>query len=105
MAKKRANRDDELQASTQQNNHGLVSASASMEVTQHSGPIPDPQTLGLYGEIQPDLPNRIMAMAEDQLKHRHWMEKNAMTSDSRRAYAGIIAGTLFSLARCVQLTN
>ena len=33
-----------------------------MEVA--NGPIPPPSMLGLYGEVSPDLPDRIMRMAE-----------------------------------------
>ncbi|MEO5358180.1 MAG: DUF2335 domain-containing protein [Nitrospirae bacterium YQR-1] len=37
----------------------------------HTGPIPDPVTLQGYERIIPGLAERIVKMAEDEVKHRH----------------------------------
>ncbi|MEO5348458.1 MAG: DUF2335 domain-containing protein [Magnetococcus sp. YQC-3] len=52
------------------------SSSQVQNVTTVSvGPIPDPNALGLYGEIDPSFPERIMAVMERQEAHRRELEK------------------------------
>lgn len=43
-----------------------------------SGPLPPPQVLQQYGEVLPDAPERIVTMAENEQKHRHQVESNAL---------------------------
>jgi len=38
---------------------------------QHIGPIPDPNTLNHYNQIQPGFAERIVVMAEKEQSHRH----------------------------------
>ncbi len=63
-----------------------------------SGPLPPPEDLAKYNDIIPDGANRILSMAEQQQKHRMYLEKVVIESDSRRAWAGLIAGLVVALA-------
>lgn len=42
---------------------------------QHAGPIPDPETLGLYGQVDPSFPERLVSAMERQEKHRQDLER------------------------------
>lgn len=63
------------------------------QLSHHRGPLPDPDTLARYGDIDPAIPGRILAMAERGLDAQIELEKtklsNVMTID--------IAGRMFSL--------
>lgn len=48
----------------------------------HVGPLPDPETMALYGEIDSTYPDRIMRMAEKNLEAR-----NDAISESARSIA------------------
>jgi uncharacterized membrane protein len=50
---------------------GLVAA----RFTQISGPIPVPEVLGAYNQIEPGFANRIVKMAEDEAVERRQLEK------------------------------
>ena len=41
-----------------------VTRTSTVARAWQNGPIPPPSMLGLYGEVSPDLPDRIMRMAE-----------------------------------------
>lgn len=57
-------------------------------VEVHSGPLPSPADLKAYGEIGPDFPNRIVAMAESQIDHQQVMDRHR----SWRSSAGLVTG-------------
>ncbi|MDR1007832.1 MAG: hypothetical protein LBL65_04610 [Campylobacteraceae bacterium] len=52
---------------------GMITSPKEMTLTQtaYSGPIPPPEYLEKYKEIREDIPDRIMKMAEDDLKNTH----------------------------------
>lgn len=50
-------------------------------VAQYSGPIPPPNILAGYEEIQPGFADRIVTMAELEVSHRHEMEQRALDSE------------------------
>lgn len=52
------------------------------------GPLPSPADLAAYGQISPDLVNRIVTASEDERSHRHRMDDR----QSRRASQGLAAG-------------
>lgn len=64
----------------------------------HSGPLPDPYTLGAYNEMIPDGADRIMKMAEKQQSHRMGIEKKAIGRQSAQSLIGQIFGFLIGLA-------
>ncbi|WP_425506349.1 DUF2335 domain-containing protein [Stakelama sediminis] len=47
----------------------------------HSGPLPAPEDLAHYDEISPGAADRIITMAEDNMKHRHAMESGLVKSE------------------------
>ena len=51
------------------------------------GPVPPPQALRAFGEIEPSFPERIMRMAEEASAHQRAMEGEAMTQQ-KAALAG-----------------
>ncbi|MBF0400391.1 MAG: hypothetical protein HQL80_05565 [Magnetococcales bacterium] len=50
-------------------------AQAPNITTVSVGPIPDPNALGLYGQIDPSFPGRIVSVMERQETHRQELEK------------------------------
>lgn len=47
---------------------------SAMRAEHYSGPLPPPQMLEQYNKVIPNGAERIMAMAEKQLDHRHELE-------------------------------
>ena len=60
------------------------------KTASYSGPIPPPMALEQYESIQPGFANRIITMAENEAKHRHEMEKQAVEHTIRMSNMGII---------------
>ena len=54
-----------------------------------SGPIPDPKTLSEYAAAGPDIPDRIVIMAEVQQNHRQELEKSWQELEKSRQEAAI----------------
>jgi uncharacterized membrane protein len=63
-----------------------------------SGPLPPPQILEKYNEIVPDAANRIITMAENQAKHRHQLESEAIKSEIRNSRTGLHYGFIIGIA-------
>lgn len=61
------------------------------EATTFSGPIPPPEILKGYEEAFPGAANRIIKMAEEQSKHRQYIEKKEVDTESRDSLLGIIS--------------
>ena len=66
--------------------------------TQFTGPIPPPEVLIKYNEALPTAAERIVAMAESQLKHRQELEKQVIESGCRAQQRGPIYGLIVCLA-------
>ena len=49
--------------------------------TLFQGPVPDPQTLSHYGQVDVTFPPRIMAMSEEQAAHRQKLETMSLTAN------------------------
>lgn len=65
-----------------------------VSMQQHySGPLPPAQEFKAYGEVLPNAPERILAMAEGEQKHRHKKEIRALNA---RAFVSIL-GMLFGV--------
>jgi uncharacterized membrane protein len=45
------------------------------------GPIPSPEILSNYSKADPSFPERVMKMAESEIKHRQEMDKEALQAD------------------------
>lgn len=51
-----------------------------------------------YDALDPGRAAKILNWAEDQSRHRMWMEKTVVVSDARRSWAGLICGFIVALA-------
>lgn len=65
--------EPELLQSVPEDQQDRVIAMA-MEISRHTGPLPSPRQLELYKNVMPDLPERIVRMAEKEGDHRRAME-------------------------------
>ncbi len=61
------------------------------EATTFSGPIPPPEILKGYEEAFPGAADRIIRMAEEQSKHRQYIEKKEVDTESRDSLLGILS--------------
>jgi uncharacterized membrane protein len=68
------------------------------------GPVPSPEDLRGYADVDPDLPNRIVKMAERQLdlaeaqqEHRHVQEDRQVRGLNRRADIGLYMAFVLAL--------
>lgn len=62
-----------------------------------SGPLPSPSDLAAYGQISPDLVERIVAASDQERQHRHRMDAKQARRDSWGLAAGFIVAVLFLL--------
>ena len=69
-----------------------VVSSASVEF--FAGPLPPPDTVKAYAEVNPGFPERIFALAESSLAHRQAMDRGR----SWRSAAGLVAGVVIALS-------
>lgn len=53
----------------------------AMEISRHAGPLPSPKTLERYKEVMPDLPERIVKMAEKEGDHRRALEMKVVRGE------------------------
>ena len=65
-------------------------AVAKVIQSEFSGPIPPPSIIKGYEEIMPGAAERIIAMAENQAKHRQEMEKMMVNSEARDSLLGVV---------------
>lgn len=63
----------------------------------HIGPIPSPEVLAEYNQIDPTFANRILIMAEQQSLHRQVIEKKIVNSGTRDSLIGIVFGFLIGI--------
>ena len=75
-------------------------------VAEHfTGPLPPPQALAQYNEIIPGLAERIVAMAEEEAKHRrsieHKVVDNTFQEGKRGQHYGLAIGIVAILAGAV----
>ena len=69
---------------------------------RHEGPLPTPADFALYGDVMPDAPERILAMAEKEQEHRHQIDndqisilKSKQDAENKESMIGLIAGIAF----------
>jgi uncharacterized membrane protein len=61
----------------------------SQHVSTYAGPIPPPELLEKFNEIDPGRAARLMDWAEDQSRHRMALESKVVGSDIRRSWQGL----------------
>lgn len=71
------------------NNHELVQYRQERHIEAFYGPIPPPDLLKAYNEIDPEFGNRIITMAEKQQDHRINLETQVIKGDIHRANLGL----------------
>ena len=62
------------------------------QVQQWAGPLPAPESLKKYNEAVPNAAERIIAMAEKEMEHRHKMEYHTLNKQSNIAMVSTILG-------------
>lgn len=68
-----------------------------------SGPLPPPGLLQQYKEIQPDFPERLLALTEQEAEHRRKVTHQAMRIDGTEVILGQIFGLIVALAAMVMV--
>ncbi len=63
-----------------------------------SGPLPHPAVLAQYKDIQPDLPERILRLTEDEAKHRRTLNSRALFLDGIETFIGQVFAFIVALA-------
>jgi uncharacterized membrane protein len=58
----------------------------------HQGPLPSPDTLNKYEQIQPGFANRIIKLAEDEATHRRSLERRVTGMNFFLSLIGMIFG-------------
>lgn len=72
-------------------------ARVGVSLQQFSGPLPPPEILEKYNNIEPGFANRIMRMAESQSQHRQAMERLIIESRTRYEGRAQILATIIAL--------
>lgn len=67
-------------------------------VSMYSGPLPHPDMLREYAKIVPSAPERILAMAEHQNKHRIEIEKAFLVGNMKLERLGVVFGLIIPIA-------
>ena len=67
----------------------------------HQGPLPAPEDLARYNDIEPGIAHRIVCMAEQQAEHRQRLETIAVSSGAWNSKWGLIAAWSLGMASIV----
>jgi uncharacterized membrane protein len=70
----------------------------SIAVTTFHGPLPPPDTLAQYESVCPGAADRILGMAESQVRHRQELEVRASKTNSRDSLLGVVFAFLIGIA-------
>jgi uncharacterized membrane protein len=76
----------------------MLSSQVIGQLSAYSGPIPPPELLKKFDELDPGRAARLMNLAEDQSRHRMNLEKYVIGSDVRRSWAGLVSALLIAAA-------
>lgn len=64
---------------------------------QHSGPLPDGETLRIYNEVIPNGGDRLMKTVENQVEHRMTLEKDAERRTLNQSGVGQVMGFVIAI--------
>ena len=64
---------------------------------QYQGPLPPPQLMREYNDLVPGGAERIFAVFEKQVEHRHLLERTVVQGNNRRADRGFWAALMLAL--------
>lgn len=79
-------------------NTGGLPGQAKITQSYYQGAIPPPEMMRGYAEISPDLPNRIVTMAEKNADHRRLSERKVLNYSFATTTIGQMSGLLMVLA-------
>lgn len=79
--------------------HEVETETTIQLIEQFTGPIPHPEHMRQYKDIDESLPNRIVSMAESNLAHKQSIEKIAVIGQLLMAFLGWATPT--GIASCV----
>ena len=71
-----------------------------MDHMNFQGPLPAPQTFQEYQQVDPDFPERILAMGENQSAHRQQQERYHLKGSTIARFFGFVFAFLSVLAIC-----
>lgn len=80
--------------------HGSV-ATVTAQRVEFQGPLPPPDILIQYNNIQPGFAERIVAMAEKEQAHRHSLEGTVVSSSFKEAQRGQQYGLLIGVVAII----
>ena len=92
--------DQEAEQSLPQNNQHSQSVQLQRKLT-FSGPLPPPSILEHYDQVVPGAAERIIAMTEQQSKHRQALESKVVASDIFSSKLGLIFGFILGIVAIV----
>lgn len=78
----------ELNKNTDKTGSDGKSEGSSMMVS-YSAPLPPPAMFSQYNAVVPNAAERILVMAEEQSKHRHFIEKFLIIGESMKSWIGL----------------
>ena len=78
-------------------NPRMVESRMTAISSSFSGPLPPPNILDGYERVLPGSADRIITMAEEQLKHRHNLEKSVIKSNIRNEGVGMVFAFILTL--------
>lgn len=88
----------------QSNAPGTITA-FSQQISSYSGPIPPPEILQGYDDLDPGRAGRLLQLAEDQSRHRMEIEKLVITADIKRSRDALRNATALGFVGLVGLVG
>lgn len=80
---------------------GVLAAKVSQQVSHYSGPIPPPELLVMFNNIDPGRAARLMDWAEDQSRHRMMLETRVIHSDIIKSWAGLASAFIITMTAII----
>ena len=75
----------------------IAGAMAAQVTRTYSGPIPPPEILREFDQVDPGRAAKLLQLAEDQTRHRMDLESRVIKSDLRRSWAGLACAFLITM--------
>jgi uncharacterized membrane protein len=66
----------------------------TQSITSFRGPLPPPEVLGQYEQLQPGFADRILRLTESEATHRRKLENNTLRANVWLNVAGLVCGLL-----------
>ena len=92
---------DKVNGNAAQEQSAMTVSQTSQKVSIHRGPLPLPEQLEAYEKICNGAADRILHMAEEQSKHRQYIERKAIDTQTRNSTLGVVFAFLLGLSTIV----